>query len=77
MFVCLKKHGFIYLEVPDIDAIKDKIGKNREEFLMGHYHVFSKKSLRTLINACKIKTLKLESIRDPSGKYTIFSFCQI
>lgn len=73
----LKKHGFIYLEVPDIDAIKDKIGKNREEFLMGHYHVFSKKSLRTLINACKIKILKLESIRDPSGKYTIFSFCQI
>ena len=72
----LKKGGYIYIEVPDILAINDKVKKNREEFLMGHYHVFSKKSLKRLIESCSFRVLTLKSIRDPSGKYTIFCFAK-
>ena len=72
----LKKGGYLYIEVPDVLAINDKITKNREEFLMGHYHVFSKQSLKRLIKSCSFKVLNLKSIRDPSGKYTIFAFAK-
>lgn len=72
----LKTEGYLYLEVPDVLAINDKIRENREEFLMGHYHVFSKKSLKGFIESCNFKVLNLKSIRDPSGKYTIFAFAK-
>jgi len=73
----LKIKGYLYIEVPDILAINDKIGKNREEFLMGHFHVFSKKSLKILLQSCGFKIINLKSIRDPSGKYTIYAFVSL
>ncbi len=71
----LKKKGIIYIEVPDVNAIYDKKeGKNREEFALGHHHVFSEKSLYNLFVSCNMKVVKIESIRDPSGKYTLYGF---
>ena len=71
----LKKPNIIYIEVPDVNAIKDKKeGKNREEFALGHHHVFSKKSLYNLFVSCNLKVVKIKSIREPSGKYTLYGF---
>ena len=65
----------IYIEVPDARAINDKKeGKYREEFGLGHHHVFSKKSLQNIFAFSKIKLLEIKSIREPSGKYTLFAF---
>ena len=70
-----KKPNIIYIEVPDVNAIKDKKeGKNREEFALGHHHVFSKKSLYNLFVSCNLKVVKIKSIREPSGKYTLYGF---
>lgn len=71
----LKKKNLIYIEVPDASAINDKKeGKYREEFGLGHHHVFSKKSLQNIFAFSKIKLLEIKSIREPSGKYTLFAF---
>ena len=71
----LEKENLIYVEVPDVNAIKDKKeGKEREEFGLGHHHVFSKKSLANIFKISKLSLLKLERIREPSGKYTLYAF---
>ena len=71
----LKKKNLIYIEVPDINAIKDKKeGKEREEFGLGHHHVFSIKSLQNLFKFSKINLIKIKRIREPSGKYTLYAF---
>lgn len=71
----LKVNGILYLEVPDRIAYQFN-GKNTEEFFIEHLHVFSKISLKKLLirNSFKIKEIK--SIREKSGKYTIYAFCQ-
>jgi len=71
----LKKKNLIYIEIPDALAIKDKKeGKNREEFGLGHHHVFTKKSLANIMKLSKFKILSIKQIREPSNKYTIFAF---
>ena len=68
----LKKKGTIYIEVPDVLA--GKRGKNREEFHIDHLHVFSKKSLFFLAKKVNLKITMVKSIREPSGKFTIYAF---
>lgn len=71
----LRKNGYIYLEVPDgVSAFKSKEGKNREEFFLDHLHVFSAKSLYNLIIKCGLKVISIKSIKEKSGKLTIFAF---
>ena len=61
--------------MPDVDAINDKKeGKFREEFGLGHHHVFSLKSLKNTFKISKIKLVEMKRIREPSGKYTLFAF---
>ena len=72
----LKLNGYIYIEVPDIDAKEDKLGYNREEYFIEHHHVFSKTSLILMLSKLNLKILKIEQIREPSSKYTIFCFAQ-
>ena len=68
----LKLNGIFYLEVPDqLSATK---GKEREELMVEHLHVFSKMSLKNLMVRNKFKILQLKQIKEPSGKYTIFGF---
>jgi ubiquinone/menaquinone biosynthesis C-methylase UbiE len=71
----LKKNNLIYIEVPDAFAINDKKeGKNREEFGLGHHHVFTKKSLENILKLSNFKIFSICQIREPSGKYTIYAF---
>lgn len=71
----LKSKGVIYVEVPDaINA--GKKNKNREEFCIEHIHVFSLKSLKTMLENLKLKIMKIDTIKEPSGKFTIFAFVQ-
>ena len=71
----INSKNLIYVEVPDAIAINDKEeGKNREEFGLGHHHVFTKKSLKNLLRQSNIKILKIKQVREPSSKYTIFAF---
>ena len=73
----LSKNGYIYVEVPDGRAAsKNKNGKNREEFFVDHLHVFTKESLRKCIKISGFKLLKLESIKEKSGKFTIYAFAK-
>ena len=71
----LKKKNLVYIEIPNALAIKDKKeGKNREEFGLGHHHVFTKKSLENIMKISNLKILSIKQIREPSSKYTIFAF---
>lgn len=72
----IKKNHFIYIEVPDGENAK-KYGKNREEFFIEHFHAFSIKSLEILCLKFNLSTLLIKSIKEPSGKYTIYGFFKI
>lgn len=64
--------GFIYVEVPDVAAAVD--GPAREEFFIEHLHVFSPASLIMTVEKAGLDVIELERIREPSGKFTLFSF---
>lgn len=64
--------GFIYVELPDAAAAVD--GPAREEFGLGHDHVFSPASMAGLIERAGFAVQALERIREPSGKYTLWAF---
>ncbi len=68
----LKSNGIFYIEVPDQRAVK--FGKNREELMIEHLHVFSKKSLQNLMIRKNFEPIKIRQIKEPSGKYTIYGF---
>ena len=64
-----KNQSFIYVEVPDVKAAKS--GKNREEFFIEHFHVFSERSVNILADNCGMTCLTTESLIEPSGKFTL------
>ena len=68
----LSRNGFLYIEVPD--QISSRYGKNREELMVEHLHVFSKKSLTNLIIKHNLTPIEVNQILEPSGKFTIFGF---
>ena len=73
----LKKNGYIYIEVPDGIAARNSFeGKNREEFYLDHLHIFSVKSLVNCLIQSKFDLLKIDRIKEKSGKYTIYAFAQ-
>lgn len=67
----LRKDGFIYIEVPDAKAASE--GSGREEFFVEHFHVFSQASLECLAERANMISLSAESIKDPSGKFTLYA----
>jgi len=69
----MKNKGTLYLEVPDT-AVAAKLGYEREEFFAEHLHGFSRKSLKFLFNHTKLKLKLINSIKEPSGKFTIYCF---
>ena len=71
----LKDTSYVYIEVPDVVAANK--GKNRQEFGLEHFHVFSVSSLDIMINKAGFKTIEINRIQDPSGKYTLFAFAKI
>ena len=63
----------IYLELPDgTEAVKDTI--MREEFFIEHYHAFSMSSICLLIEKAGFTTLRVDRLKEPSGKYTLRAF---
>jgi len=71
----LKKNHLIYIEVPDGEKAS-KVNKNREEFFIEHWHCFSKKSLKIFLDTIGLEILKIDSIQEPSSKYTLFAFAK-
>lgn len=65
--------GFVYVEVPDAVAAID--GPGREEFFVEHHHVFSPASLAMTCERAGFAVRRLEALREPSGKFTVFAFC--
>ena len=71
----LAPDGFLYLELPDGEtAMEDVHGYCREEFVVEHHHVFSMASMEMLTKRAGFRSIKLERLREPSTKYTIYSF---
>lgn len=69
----LAADGFVYIELPDAAAAE--AGPGREEFFIEHHHVFSPASVAMLCERAGFKPHRLERIREPSGKFTVFAFC--
>mgnify|MGYP001361453634 CR=1 FL=1 len=72
----LRDDGFIYIEVPDAETASLE-GKNREEFYIDHLHVFSKPSLIFMCNNAGLQTVRVDRIKEPSGKFTLFAFVSL
>ena len=66
--------GFVYIEVPDVEAREDPLGYNREEFFIEHLHVFSPSSLCSLVAVSGLRAQELNRLREPSGKHTLVAF---
>ena len=67
--------GKVYVELPDGEAAAlDPDGFSREEFFIEHIHVFSGSSFALLASRAGFRVDRLERIREPSGKYTLFGF---
>jgi len=69
----LSNNGLIYVELPDGEAAAIE-GKSREEFLIGHVHVFSFSSFALLVQKSGFQLICCERIREPSTKYTLRGF---
>jgi len=72
----LKKNGFIYVEVPDVEARYYDI-INREEFYIEHHHIFSEVSLISFFAKLNLNLIKFLRIREPSRKFTLIAFFQL
>lgn len=65
----LKSDGFLYVEVPDVQAAAE--GRFREEYFIEHHHVFSAASLSLCGERAGLSLVRTEHFREPSGKYTL------
>jgi SAM-dependent methyltransferase len=68
----LEPGGFVYMELPDGEAAWSE-GPGREEFFIEHHHVFSMASAAILVMKSGLTAVRLERLREPSGKYTIWA----
>lgn len=73
----LEPGGVVYVELPDAAAAGDPDGQNREEFFLEHRFVFGPASLALLARRAGFEVRRLESLREPSGKYTVYAFLNV
>lgn len=66
----VKEGGIVYIEVPD-GEIAARNGKNRLEFVLEHWHIFSFTSAAMLADQAGFDVLYQERLREPSGKFTL------
>ena len=65
--------GLVYVEVPDgPSAAAD--GPGREEFFIEHLHAFSPASLAMACARAGLSPLRVDRLREPSGKHTLAAF---
>jgi hypothetical protein len=65
----------VYIELPDGEGASEE-GPGREEFFIEHLHVYSTASTALLIQHAGLRTSRIERLREPSGKFTLFAFCE-
>ena len=71
----LEPGGAVYVELPDGEAAaQDPDGQGREEFFIEHRYVFGPASLALLARRAGFDVRRLERLREPSGKYTVYAF---
>ena len=68
--------GLVYVELPDGEGAEVE-GKEREEYLLGHIHVFSVASYALLIARAGFSLMCCERLREPSSKYTLRGFATL
>jgi len=66
----LADDGLVYIELPDGERAEVE-GKQREEFLLGHIHVFSFASYSLLVAQAGMQLVCCERLQEPSNKYTL------
>jgi 2-polyprenyl-3-methyl-5-hydroxy-6-metoxy-1,4-benzoquinol methylase len=66
--------GVLYIEVPDGEAAAADAGFGREEFFLEHLHIFSAASTAILVHRASLRLLRMERLREPSGKFTLCAF---
>ena len=70
----LHDNGILYVELPEGDNAGKDSFVDREEFWIGHHNVYTEQSIRYLLEHAGFTVNSVHSIRDPSGKYTVFAF---
>jgi 2-polyprenyl-3-methyl-5-hydroxy-6-metoxy-1,4-benzoquinol methylase len=71
----LAPNGFIYIELPDGEAaLKEGAAFDREEFYIEHFTIFTWDSFRRLTEMAGVKVVEMESIHEPSDKFTLYGF---
>lgn len=68
----LRPGGFVYVEVPDGETAQSE-GRTREEFLLGHRHVFSATSLAMMGERAGLSLKEMQRLREPSSKFTLWA----
>ncbi len=69
----LNPRGFVYVELPDAEAACAH-GREREEFFIDHHHAFSMASTAILAARAGFVAQRVERLREPSGKFTLYAF---
>lgn len=73
----LSQKGIIYIELPYAeDIIHNDLQNERAEFFIEHFVTYNYASINYLINKSSLEPLQVDNIIDPSGKHTIYAFCQ-
>ena len=73
----LKLGKFCYIELPDGKSAHRSGGLiNQEEFFIEHFYAFTKKSLEYLLNLSKLDIIEINSIKEPSGKFTVYALAK-
>jgi len=73
----LANEGIVYIELPDGDsALEYGTVINRQEFNLEHFTIFNKASLIFLAETAGFNCLEVESIHEPSGKFTVYGFLE-
>ena len=74
----LNHNGCIYIELPDGDYASKSGGFiDREEFFIEHYSIFNLLSFEYLVNKSGLNIQQVQSIHEPSDKFTIYGFLSI
>lgn len=70
----LKPGGSLYIELPDGETALGTAGPERQEFFIEHVTAWSMPALQHLASRAGLTVLESGSIREPSGKFTLFAF---
>ena len=73
----LQKGGIVYVELPwGTPSVEVGKEKERQEFFLEHHTIFNQDSFRYLVRQAGFALLALETLTEPSGKFTIYGFMQ-